>query len=174
MGNEATKPFGYRPRRSTKMKKIEKQKVTSLLYDTYLAVIKNSVGSRMFKNMYVKIDGKKVDATQDGQLSCAFFVSGVLTMFGLIKKTHATVSSTVTDLKASGWTEIKKPKIGCVVVWSQSDLETQGTHKHIGFYSGDKLAISNNSLRDGTPSEHPWTFNGKRKIEALFWNAKFK
>ena len=149
------------------------KKVVPIVFDTYLAVIKNSVGSKMFKNLYLDIDGKKVDATQDGYLSCAFFVSSVLTISKLIKEVHATVEGTLRDMKESGWIEIPEPKVGSVLIWGKSNFGEQGgVHSHIGFYIDLDTAISNNSLRDGTPTEHPWTFNGKRKIEAIFWNPK--
>ena len=35
------------------------QKVQRLLEESYLAMIKNSAGTKMFRNFYVEIDGKK-------------------------------------------------------------------------------------------------------------------
>jgi len=43
-------------------------------------------------------------------LDCAFFVSSILLMFGLIKKNHATVKNTLADMQKSGWQKIKKPR----------------------------------------------------------------
>jgi len=40
---------------------MKKQKVIPILFDTYIAVIKNSVGSKIFRNSYAKINNKKTD-----------------------------------------------------------------------------------------------------------------
>jgi hypothetical protein len=148
----------------------EKQtKVIPLQFDTYIAVVENSVGSYMFKNLYVNIDGVKKDATEDGWLSCAFYVSSILVLFKYIKEIHGTVSSTVKDLKDSGWSEISEPVLGSVVVW-KSGKDTNG-HSHIGFYVGDNMAISNDSWKK-SPWKGDWKFNGKREVEMILWKPE--
>ena len=59
----------------------KKQKVVPILIDSYIAIIKNSVGSQLFRNLYAKVNGKKIDITENGKLSCAFYVSSVLLLF---------------------------------------------------------------------------------------------
>jgi|GEM_PF-5669068 len=49
------------------MSKQIRLKITPRPFDTYLAVIKNSIGSNMFRNLYVNINGVKKDATEDGK-----------------------------------------------------------------------------------------------------------
>jgi len=45
---------------------------------TYLSVIQNSVGIKIFQHLYIKDKKKKtVDVVQGGRLSCAFFVSNI-------------------------------------------------------------------------------------------------
>ncbi|MBI2635032.1 MAG: hypothetical protein HYW79_00595 [Parcubacteria group bacterium] len=151
----------------------KKQKVILIIFDTYIAVIKNSVGSKLFRNLYAKVNGKKTDITRNGELSCAFYVSSILLLFRFIKEGHATVDSTVKDLKKSGWKEIKKPEIGSVIVWEKTDFRNGNAHKHIGFYIGGNKAISNTS-KSGYPARHHFTFGGKRKIELTLWNPKLK
>lgn len=144
---------------------------------TYLAVIKNSVGSRMFRNFFMEINGKKIDATRDGVVSCAFFVSNVLHMFSplnLIKEPHLTVSATVIDLRKCGWKEIATPRIGAILVW-EPKLIDGSMNAHIGFYVGENKAISN-FYATGVPAEHHWTSgteNGLpvRKVEMILWNT---
>jgi len=154
------------------------KKITTLFNDTYLAVIKNSVGSKLFRSSYAKVSGRKIDILENGSLSCAFFVSSILKIFGLIKELHATVDGAVKDLKKSDWRIINKPKIGSILVWEAKKGKDKKLHKHIGFYIGSNKAISNNAeLR--APQIHRWTYgikNGKptRKIEAIFWNNKLK
>ncbi|MFP4022759.1 MAG: hypothetical protein ACLFTS_02850, partial [Candidatus Paceibacterota bacterium] len=100
-------------------------------YDTYMAVIKNSPGTEMFRNVYADVDGDHTDVTDDGDLSCAFFVSSVLTIFGLIKEIHVTVNSTVKDMKRNGWVDTDDPEPGDVVVWGE-EHSNQEKHRHIG------------------------------------------
>lgn len=150
-----------------------KQKVTPLMFDTYLAVIQNSIGSKLFRNFYAKVNDKRGDIMRNGELSCAFYVSSILALFKLIKEVHGTIDSTVKDLKKSGWKEIGKPKIGSVLVWEKIDFGSNNIHKHIGFFIGGNKAISN-SCKLGYPTEHHWTFGAKRKIEMVLWNPKVK
>jgi len=145
------------------------QKVIPLQFDTYIAVIENSVGSNMFKNLYVTVDGVKKDATEDGWLSCAFYVSSVLTLFKYIKEIHGTVASTVKDLKNSGWVEIDEPVVGSVIVWKSGE-NTNG-HSHIGFYVGNDMAISNDSWKK-SPWKGDWKFNGKREVAMILWKPE--
>ena len=155
---------------------MKKEKVIPILFDTYIAVIKNSVGSKIFRNSYAKINNKKTDILQNGNLSCAFFISSILVLFKLIKEIHGTVDETVRDLEQSGWQKITKPKIGSVIVWEKIDFGNKDFHKHIGFYIGNNKAISNSS-KWKYPTIHRWTYGIKenrpvRKIEAIFWNKK--
>lgn len=148
-----------------------------LLKESYLKIIKNSLGSKIFRNLYFNINGKKTDILKNGDLSCAFFVSWILKNFELIKQTHATVNGTIKDMKKSGWHKIKKPKVGAVLVWEEKYFKN-GKHKHIGFYIGNNKAISNSFKRKG-PIIHHWTFgvkNGisKRKVEEIWWNKKLE
>lgn len=148
----------------------KRQKVEPIIIDTYLAVIKNSIGSNMFRNNYAKVDGDKKDIVEDGELSCAFYVSSILIISKLIKGIHATVSGTVRDMMSSGWIEIDEPKIGCVVVWEKIEFENDGIHSHIGFYIGNDKAISNN-YKSGQPYEHDYRF---RKIEKILWHPNLE
>lgn len=149
----------------------KKQKVEPMILDTYLSTIKNSVGSKMFRNLYAKVKGKKKDITENGNLSCALYVSSILYLYKLIKDIHATVDGTLKDLQNSGWREIKNPKVGCVIVWDKVCFGSNNTHKHIGFYIRDNTAISNNS-KEGCIAEHNWCFNGERQVTTLLWNSK--
>ncbi len=149
----------------------DKQKIIPLVFDTYLAVIKNSIGSKIFRNFYARVNSKRTDIMRNGELSCAFYVSSVLALFKFIKEVHGTVDSTVKDLKKSGWKRISKPKIGSVLVWEKIDFGDNDIHKHIGFFIGGNKAISN-SYKLRHPIEHSWNFGAKRKVDAILWNPK--
>ena len=88
-----------------------------LLKESYLKAIENSVGSKLFRNLYFKSRDKKIDVLQNGNLSCAIFVSWILRNFYLIEDNHTMVSRLISDLKKSNWQKIKKPKLGAVLVW---------------------------------------------------------
>lgn len=153
--------------------KAKKQKVILLIPETYIAVIKNSVGSNLFRSLYAKVNGKRTDILRNGELSCAFYVSSILLLFKFIKEGHATVDSTIRDLKKSGWKKIKKIKIGSIIIWGKIDFGNKDSHKHIGFFIGGNKAVSNISEL-GYPGEHHYTFGRKRKIEFILWNDKLK
>lgn len=127
----------------------------------------------MWRNQYAKVNGERQDIIKDGQLACAFYVSTILVMFGLIKELHATVNGTVKDLEASGWKKVKKPKPGAVLAWEAITFDDGSVHKHIGFYIGQERAVSN-SAEQGIPVEHDWLFNGSRKIETIYWHQKLR
>lgn len=152
---------------------MKKPKVVPLTLETYLSVIKNSIGSKSFRNYYAKVNGKKKDVMQNGELSCAFFVSSILVMFGFVEAIHGTVDSTVADLLKNGWEKTKKPKLGSILVWEKVDYGDDSEHKHIGFYSGKNMAISN-SYKLKYPIEHNWRFKGKRKVDHILWNSRLK
>lgn len=152
-------------------------KVALLLSETYLAMVRNSVGAKLFRNLYATINGKRRDLTENGKLSCAVFVSSVLRHFGLVAEPHATVAGTVKDMKASGWGRIRTPRAGCVLVWEEVPCD-RAKHAHIGFYVGKRTAVSN-SARRRAPALHHWTYGSRdgepvRRIEAMYWHRKLK
>jgi len=153
--------------------KNNKQDVIPLIFDTYLGIIRNSVGSKLFCNFYAKINGKKTDIMCNGELSCAFYVSSVLALFKFIGEVHRTVDSTIKDLKASGYKRIIKPKVGSILVWEKVDFGNNNIHKHIGFFIGGGKAVSN-SYKLGHPVVHNWNFNNKRKVDMILWNPKIR
>ena len=141
---------------------------------SYLAMIRDSVGSRMFRHLYaVDEGGISKDIIRGGRLGCAYYVAFVLYHFHLVKQPHAVVKSTVKDMEESGWTVVDKPIEGDVIVWAPSveHVETE-MHVHIGFYLGEERAVSNSSST-GEITEHDWTFgvdnegNPNRKVTKI-------
>lgn len=150
-----------------------KPKVETLLRESYFALIKNSVDTKMFQQFYVKLNGRKEEVLHNGDRSCAYYVSSILVIFKLIKDVQLTVHRTIADMKKTGWKEIKRPRKGCVIVWKEKKYGKNNPHKHIGFYLGKNIAISNNSSK-GTPIKHPYkTYNG-REIDSMFWHSKLE
>ncbi len=145
-----------------------------LYFKTYLQLIRNSVGTEMFRNFYIQTATDDViDALEDGNNSCAFYVSSVLTLFNKLSGVHGTVKSTVEDLQKSGWEsvegKIKHP--GDVIVWEAVKFKGS-SHRHIGFYIGDNRAIST-SWKDKKVVEHDVNFGGTRAIEQIFRQSKW-
>jgi hypothetical protein len=155
---------------------INKPKVDRLIFDSYLAMIRNSVGSRNFASFYAMVEGRRCDIMRNGQLSSAFFVSSILTLFRFIRGIHGTIDTTVADLMKSGWVEISSPRPGAVIVWKPLSLDQDGIfaeQRHIGFLVGDNQAVSNDA-RKRSPMAHPYTFSGRREIDMILWNPRFE
>lgn len=139
----------------------------------FLACIENSVGTRMFRTYY---DANGKDVMDNGNLSCAYYVSSILHLFGLIDRPHFTVKGTEFSMKNIGWYVITKPKKGCVVIWDPI-LQNGNVHFHIGFYIGDGQAISNRSSLEAV-GEHSLHYSGLDKeglkreatISKLYWH----
>lgn len=149
------------------------------IFRSYIKTIENSVGSNLFRNLYFCIGGKALDVLEDGDLSCANYVTAILYLFDLTKKRHTTVTNTLKDIEKSGWYEIKKPRKGALILWGykKKDDGTQGKHRHVGFFINNKTAISNDSSTRVVVRHHP-TFGKfpsgevRREILAYYWNDK--
>ena len=144
------------------------EKPQRLYFKSYLQVIRNSVGSNMFRNFYVKTtERSEFDALDDGYNSCAFYVSAILVIFKKMSDFHGTVDRTIEDLKKSGWQEANEPEPGDVLVWEPKQFP-EGRVKHIGFYVGDGKAVST-SITAKTPQKHEQNFGEeKRQIKQIF------
>jgi hypothetical protein len=140
--------------------------------DSFLQFIKNSIGTRMFRNSYYSLNNKKTDILQNGSLSCAVFASSLLFIFKFIKDVHATVDGTIRDLEESGWEKVNKAAAGDVIIWEAIEVKGRSLHKHIGFYLGNNQAVSNSS-KTGLIAKHHLTYGAKagkpkRKIESIY------
>lgn len=143
--------------------------------ESYLAAIQNSLGSKIFNNLWAEVDGERTDILSDGQKSCGYFVSGILLWFGLIKERHATVHGTLKDMEGFGWEKLTEPQVGSVLHW-EKELGNGEVNEHIGFYTGENMAIST-SGKERTVIEHHWTYgeengNPKRKVIAIYWHPR--
>lgn len=144
-----------------------------LLKDTYLQMVKNSIGSKLFRNLYAEVGGKEQDILRDGDLSCAFFVAMILHQFKLIQDPHATVEGLMRDLKRSDWVETDLILPGAILVWEELAQKSGERHAHVGF-ALNKMAAVSHSDTERTPIEHHITFGSnhdgtpKRKIVAIY------
>lgn len=149
---------------------------------TYLAIIKGSVGTEMFRTLLGTIDGMPADLTEDGLSSCAYFVSSILGManFRLLNVSRATVSGLMKGLEKEDWVKENNPSIpGQVIIWEETRQLDGEPHMHAGFYLGGEDAISHvDSTR--TPQKHHFTFGVNddgtpvRKIIAVYTHEFLK
>lgn len=150
--------------------KSSEERVKIAVFDTYIQVIKNSIGTNLFKNFYAYFGKRKVDIARNGELACDLYVSGILVLFGLIDKMHGTVDGCVRTLEKCHWYRIKNPRSGAIIVWGPKKFRKSGEiHKHIGFYIGSGKAISNDTKKRHPVINH-WTYKDKRKVEKILWN----
>lgn len=146
------------------------------LSETYLAMIRGSIDSRQYQKLFVRSPIGVMDVTDGGNFSCAFYVSSILKLCGLTTGgVHTTVDETIRDMQESGWRPVAELRNGCVLVWAEGVLCSDGRHhKHIGFYLEPDLAVSNHpELR--VPKEHHPTFGQRdgrpvRPIREIYYN----
>lgn len=158
-------------------------------YQSYLTMIRNSVGLGLRKHLYIsKDDGSSKDILHDGNLSCTYFVSCILKTFNLSPVNSVNVLSFEKVLLEYGWQSIDPSAHpdqiipGSIIIRSQKEGtdkqdiygNTRSGHHHIGFYVGDGHAISNMSESFGvegveprTPQQHHYTYNEKRPIKSI-------
>lgn len=160
---------------------MKKPKIKLLTYQNYLAMIKNSPNTKMFRNIYVLENKKKKDILRDGNLSCAYFVSSILKIFDLISPSispHATVEGTIKDMFQNGWQETKKLKPGNIVAWEEKEC-SDGPHLHLGFFLNKDKVISN-SHKKRAPKIHHLTYGKdnqgkpKRRIIKIYTHKVIK
>lgn len=147
--------------------------ITVKNYFTYLSMIEGSVNSRAYLHQWARVGKTMTDIANNGGVSCAFFVSFILSGFGYISGIHATVSGLVRKLESSGFEKVRTPKKGAIIVWETKQQPT-GPHAHIGFWLSNTEAISNHPQK-GVPKVHHPTFGvnkfgePKRKIVAFYY-----
>ena len=123
--------------------------ITYLVKKNLLRTVHASVGTDIFRNIYVRrADGTEFDAIDDGENSCAYFVSAILAMHRLLDQPHAIVDTTINKILEAGWRETDKPTPGSIIFWPEKD-----GHSHIGFYISEDKAISNHADKK-QPTEH--------------------
>ena len=144
--------------------------------ETYIKMIENSVGTKLFNSIIIKNEtGEVQDLLNDGEYSCALFVSSVLVLHLLLPRARTTVANLekeLTDHKS--FIEVPKESIetGDVIFWESVTYEDGSQNRHVGFAISSHEAISTNYIekcvvRHATDKEIENT--GKiRKIEKVF------
>lgn len=124
-------------------------KLTRLVLKNFLASAEGMTNSGMFRHLYVKNEtGEESDVLQDGTLSCAYVVSSLLTLYGLLDRPHATVATTLEKMTEAGWTVSSMPRPGAVAYWPEYN-----GNEHIGIVLDSETYVSNSSDTH-TPVKH--------------------
>ena len=159
-------------------KNSKKVKVETLLLPSYLAFAEGSVGGQMFRKFYAKVNGKKLEVLRDGNYSCAIHITSILKIFSLIKDVQLTVHRAMDAMERAGWYEIKKPKVGAIVVWAakpaaadrgrEYDKAYTPTVRHMGFLISKTKAV-HNSDTEKAPVIDDLHY---RPIEKFYWHER--
>lgn len=157
------------------------QNIEKLQKETYLKMIENSVGSRLFNSAFVRFkdSGETKDICNDGEYSCAFFASGVLQLVKMIDGASATVNSLSKKLQESSvWRQVDDINPGDVIFWEEIIFSDGSKNKHVGFALNNKEAISTDYKKKEV-TKHHITFGEnkdgtpKRKIASIYRYKNF-
>lgn len=127
------------------------EKPEILRRETFVKMVENSIGTRLFNSIIAKKGEEIVDILGDGDLSCATFVSNILYLNHLLDNQRVVVGSLEKDLSASpNFEEISPenylPKTGDVILWSKIIGVDGIAHRHFGFALSDEEAVSTTGI----------------------------
>lgn len=140
---------------------------------TLLQMIKNAPGNRLFNSLFVsyKNSGEVKDVCNNGEYSCAFFTSSLLTINGYLERPHATVAG----LRAKMLTfpfqkiELTDAQPGDVIFWDKIEHEDGTVTEHVGFVS-EHGAVSTDFATHAVmehPIEQPGGLNKPKRTIGL-------
>ncbi len=120
--------------------------------ETYLKAVENSIGSTQYRSLMVryKDSGEVKDILEDGNLSCAYFVSSLLCLFGMIDRQRATVKSMLRFVtEDSAWSQVAFDDAapGDVVFYTEREFADGSLHAHVGFVLSEHEAVSTSDTK---------------------------
>lgn len=123
------------------------QNIEILRRETYIKAIENSIGTRLFNSLFVRYKDTGVikDILNDGEYSCAFFVSGLLSLTQMISKTSSTVDTLKKDIESDeSWKKVEQEDIqpGDIVFYKKMKFEDGSENAHVGFVLNSNEAVS--------------------------------
>ena len=140
---------------------------------SYLDDVRNAGKERSTKYRHYFVAGSEgiIDVTDNGDLSCAWFVSSVLEKHGLLSRARTTVTSTLQEIEERAeWEKIEEHNSfpGAVILWPRS----ASGHYHLGFYLGQSETgqgeYVSNSFMAKAPIIHGETLlDGRQPIRAF-------
>lgn len=137
--------------------------------ETCLKIIENSIDSKLFNSVLAryKDGGAVVDILNDGEFSCAFFVSGVLTLMQAMDRPHATVAKLKALFEADAdWHKVafadREP--GDVIFYEKMKFDDGTENAHVGFVLTHDEAVSTDYVHK-VIARHPVA---KRPVETIY------
>jgi len=144
--------------------------------ETFLKMVENSVGCKLFNSLIMKKDGAVVDILGDGDVSCATFTSSILFLNRFLPEQKSTVpglekviseSDLFEEIPASDYLPIK----GDIVFWEKIRGNDGADHRHVGFVLNESEAVSTTGISHSA-IRHPLykkpDTDIDRKIERIF------
>jgi hypothetical protein len=132
--------------------------VERLPKETLLKMIENAPDTRLFRSLFVrdKDTGVVEDATNNGEYSCAFFVSGLLTLAGYLPRIHGTVKGLRKKLQELNYEIISEDMMqpGDIIFWEKMMFPNGLENEHVGFVLNKETAISTSFKKQQVVS-HP-------------------
>lgn len=127
------------------------EKPEILRRETFIKMVENSVGTRLFNSIIAKRGEETIDILADGDLSCATFVSNILYLNHFLDNQRVVVGSLEKDLaSSSNFKEISPenylPETGDVILWGVIVGQDGVAHKHFGFALNNEEAVSTTGI----------------------------
>jgi hypothetical protein len=121
--------------------------IEKLPKETLIQMVKNAPDARLFNSLFVryKDTGAVKDVCNDGEYSCAFFVSSLLALTGYLEKPHATVAGLRAKMLELPHTKIATTEEilpGDIIFWEKIIFEDGSENEHVGFALGNSRAVS--------------------------------
>ena len=122
--------------------------IEKLPKQTLLRMIENAPETKLFRSLFVRYQdsGEVKDVCNDGEYSCAFFVSSLLTLAGYLTKPHATVAglrARLLELQFEKIENAEDAQPGDVIFWDKIVFDDGSENEHVGLVS-EKGAVSSN------------------------------
>lgn len=149
--------------------------------ETFLKMVENSEGCKLFNSLMMKKGGEVFDILDDGDVSCATFTSSILFLNRFLPEQKSTVKG-LSDV-LSGETEFKPdrfieipiadfiPEKGDVVFWESIMGDDGAAHRHVGFVLNENEAVSTSGIYHSVIRHPLYKKPGTdidRKIERVF------
>jgi hypothetical protein len=135
------------------------ENIEILKKETYLKMLENSVDTKLFNSVFVKYrdSGKVVDILNNGEFSCAFFVSGLLSLNQMLQRPHTTIKTLRAKLGADNkWQEVKINDVepGDVLFWDFVTFPDGSKNEHVGFALNKEEAVSTDYINHNIYKHH--------------------
>lgn len=141
--------------------------------ETYLKAIENSVGTRLFNSAFVryKDTGEVKDIFNDGEYSCAYFVSSLLFLGEMLEKPSATVKNLRENINTDkNWQKINldSTQAGDVVFYKKTKFDDGTENAHVGFVLNYNEAVSTD-YKSKAVARHPLAIRPVVSVYRYFW-----